>query len=79
MTTNNNAKSQSIADAVISILSTACFSGGPGSPSCSLSYEVSGEVVGTGGSVTISITQVCREGFYACCNAINGGSCKEEE
>jgi len=51
-------------------LQAGCSSGGPGSSECSVTMEVPG-----GASVTYSVK--CREGYYACCNAIGGAVCNE--
>lgn len=48
-----------------------CIAGGPGSTGCTI--EISAQVVGSGGTLTCSVT--CASGFYACCT-ITGCTCK---
>jgi len=46
-----------------------CSAGGPGSSSCSVTVQT------IGGGVTYSVE--CREGYYACCNALGAGCLRE--
>jgi hypothetical protein len=54
---------------------TECSSGGEGASGCSVTLNLPG-----GGGVTYSVT--CREGYYACCNAVvigeSGAKCVKE-
>jgi hypothetical protein len=52
-----------------------CNAGGPGATTCEI--EVSGGVVGLGGSFSCSVS--CGSGYYACCSLANAScSCKPE-
>lgn len=48
-----------------SLNASTCSAGGPGSSSCS----ISGEIVGTG--ITVSVS--CQDGYYACCKLLVAG------
>ena len=66
---------EELIDKLIAKYGKGCVSGGVGSTSCSQSFSLDLEVVGSGGGVSISCSTSCIAGTYACC-AVLGCTCK---